>query len=63
MNWWKAAEKTYTDTAEAVEDMPAPSFRRLAIVGLAVNGYLLGSLSYFAYKGGKAVIKAIENRK
>lgn len=55
--------KLFIEAGEAVENSTPETRNAAYAITFVVFGYIAGSLSYFGYKGTKAVIKAIENRK
>ena len=55
--------KIVNDAADNIDNLPEGSRNAALALGLTTSAYIAGSLTYFAYKGVKLAIKAIENRK
>lgn len=47
---------------ETADEMPTDAHAQVALVGGVVVVYVATTLTYFGYKGGKLVVKAIKNR-
>jgi hypothetical protein len=62
MNWFNNSKKFINGVEDVVDDMDPEIGRQAEIVGVIITGYVITSLSYFAVKGGKLVVKAIKNR-
>jgi hypothetical protein len=62
MGWNKETREFFERVDEMTQDMDAPAAKHLTVIGCATAGYIVASLSYFVVKGGKLVVKAIQNR-